>query len=66
MGKKNKNKNKNKISGSEKTALKTEKKRNIKQKKELAARGEVSFSFYLVSEIQGYKNKYKRIKNKDI
>jgi len=47
MGKKNKNKNKNKISGSEKTALKTEKKRNIKQKKELAARGEVSFPLYL-------------------
>lgn len=41
MGKKDKKKNK--ISGSEKTALKTEKKLNAKQKKELAARGEVSW-----------------------
>ena len=40
MGKKDKKKNK--ISGSEKTALKTEKKLNAKQKKELAAIGEVS------------------------
>lgn len=39
MGKKDKNKKK--ISGNEKTALKTEKKLNAKQKKELAARGEV-------------------------
>ncbi|XP_076286943.1 kelch domain-containing protein 4 [Lasioglossum baleicum] len=38
MGKKDKNKKK--ISGSEKTALKTEKKLNSKQKKELAALGE--------------------------
>ncbi|XP_011636186.2 LOW QUALITY PROTEIN: kelch domain-containing protein 4 [Pogonomyrmex barbatus] len=39
MGKKDKKK-KNKISGQEKTALKTEKKLNAKQKKELAALGE--------------------------
>lgn len=43
MGKKDKKKNKNKISGQTKTALKTEKKLNAKQKKELAALGEVSF-----------------------
>lgn len=41
-----KDKSKNKISGSTKTALKTEKKLNIKQKKELAALGEVRFSLY--------------------
>lgn len=41
MGKKNKNKKK--MSGSEKTALKTEKKLNARQKKELAALGEVRF-----------------------
>lgn len=40
MGKKNKNKQK--ISGSVKTAMKTEKKLSAKQKKELAAIGEVS------------------------
>lgn len=40
MGKKDKNKNKNKISGSVKTALKTEKKLNARQKKELMALGE--------------------------
>ena len=40
MGKKDKKKNK--VSGSVKTALKTEKKLNAKQKKELAAIGEVS------------------------
>lgn len=39
MGKKDKSKKK--ISGSVKTALKTEKKLNAKQKKELAALGEV-------------------------
>lgn len=41
MGKKGKNKQK--VSGTVKTALKTEKKLNAKQKKELAALGEVSF-----------------------
>lgn len=41
MGKKDKSKKK--VSGSVKTALKTEKKLNAKQKKELAALGEVSF-----------------------
>lgn len=40
MGKKDKNKKK--ISGSVKTTIKTEKKLNAKQKKELAALGEVS------------------------
>lgn len=45
MGKKDKNKNKNKISGSVKTALKTEKKLNAKQKKELTALGEVRLPF---------------------
>lgn len=40
MGKKNKNKQK--VSGSVKTAMKTEKKLSAKQKKELAAIGEVS------------------------
>lgn len=40
MGKKDK-KNKNKISGAEKTTLKTEKKLDAKQKKKLAALGEV-------------------------
>lgn len=39
MGKKDKNKKK--VSGTVKTALKTEKKLNAKQKKELAALGEV-------------------------
>lgn len=49
MGKKDK-KNKNKISGQVKTALKTEKKLNAKQKKELAALGEVRFvSLFLSS-----------------
>lgn len=43
MGKKNKNKQK--VSGSVKTALKTEKKLNAKQKKELAALGEVRFIY---------------------
>lgn len=43
MGKKDKKKKKNKISGQEKTALKTEKKLNAKQKRELAALGEVRF-----------------------
>lgn len=47
MGKKDKNKNKNKISGSVKTALKTEKKLNAKQKKELTTLGEVRFTFFL-------------------
>lgn len=41
MGKKDKSKNKKKVSGIEKTALKTEKKLNARQKKELAALGEV-------------------------
>jgi len=45
MGKKDK-KNKNKISGSVKTALKTEKKLNARQKKELTALGEVRFPFF--------------------
>lgn len=49
MGKKDKKKSKNKISGQVKTALKTEKKLNAKQKKELAALGEVRFvSFFLL------------------
>lgn len=41
MGKKDKKKGK--VSGIEKTNMKTEKKLSAKQKKELAARGEVSF-----------------------
>lgn len=41
MGKKDKNKKK--LSGTVKTAIKTEKKLNAKQKKELAALGEVRF-----------------------
>lgn len=40
MGKRDK-KNKSKISGAEKTTLKTEKKLDAKQKKKLAALGEV-------------------------
>lgn len=42
MGKKDKNKKK--LSGTVKTAIKTEKKLNAKQKKELAALGEVRFT----------------------
>lgn len=42
MGKRDK-KNKSKISGAEKTTLKTEKKLDAKQKKKLAALGEVRF-----------------------
>jgi len=48
MGKKDKKKNKSKISGQVKTTLKTEKKLNAKQKKELAALGEVRFFFSFV------------------
>lgn len=44
MGKKDKNKKK--VSGIEKTAMKTEKKLTAKQKKELAAIGEVGFIFH--------------------
>lgn len=56
MGKKDKKKNKNKISGQIKTALKTEKKLNAKQKKELAALGEVRFfPFSLLFFIDRYK-----------
>ncbi|XP_012215600.1 kelch domain-containing protein 4 [Linepithema humile] len=51
MGKKDKNKNKKKISGSVKTALKTEKKLNAKQKKELAALGEEDIE-KIVAEIE--------------
>lgn len=51
MGKKDKKKNKNKISGNVKTALKTEKKLNAKQKKELAALGEEDIE-KIVTEIE--------------
>ncbi|TGZ54805.1 Kelch domain-containing protein [Temnothorax longispinosus] len=51
MGKKDKKKNKNKISGPVKTALKTEKKLNVKQKKELAAIGEDDIE-KIVAEIE--------------
>ncbi|XP_039314143.1 kelch domain-containing protein 4 isoform X2 [Solenopsis invicta] len=51
MGKKDKKKNKNKISGQIKTALKTEKKFNAKQKKELAALGEDDIE-KIVAEIE--------------
>lgn len=61
MGKKDKKKNK--ISGSEKTALKTEKKLNAKQKKELAARGEVS---YMLDELNFYFFNDLNIKQDDI
>ncbi|XP_024887164.1 kelch domain-containing protein 4 isoform X1 [Temnothorax curvispinosus] len=51
MGKKDKKKNKNKMSGPVKTALKTEKKLNAKQKKELAAIGEDDIE-KIVAEIE--------------
>ncbi|XP_011340545.1 kelch domain-containing protein 4 isoform X2 [Ooceraea biroi] len=61
MGKKDKNKNKNKISGSIKTALKTEKKLNVKQKKELAALGEDDIE-KVVAEIEREEAHRQRVK----
>lgn len=51
MGKKDKKRNKNKMSGQVKTALKTEKNLNAKQKRELAALGEVNFVSFSCSPI---------------
>lgn len=57
MGKKDKNKKK--LSGTVKTAIKTEKKLNAKQKKELAALGEVRFaSKRLIKNKRRYENYY--------
>ncbi|XP_050448793.1 kelch domain-containing protein 4-like isoform X3 [Cataglyphis hispanica] len=61
MGKKDKNKNKNKISGSVKTALKTEKKLNAKQKKELTALGEEDIE-KVIAEIEKEEARRQRVK----
>ncbi|XP_029664882.1 kelch domain-containing protein 4 [Formica exsecta] len=61
MGKKDKNKNKNKISGSVKTALKTEKKLNAKQKKELTALGEEDIE-KVIAEIEKEEGRRQRVK----
>ena len=52
MGKKDKSKKKGK--GAEKTAAKTEKKLSQKQKKELAAIGEVQYKLYNISNMFSY------------
>ncbi|EFN78372.1 kelch domain-containing protein 4 [Harpegnathos saltator] len=59
MGKKDKNKKK--MSGSEKTALKTEKKLNARQKKELAALGEDDIE-KVVAEIEQEEARRQRVK----
>ncbi|XP_014482260.1 PREDICTED: kelch domain-containing protein 4 [Dinoponera quadriceps] len=61
MGKKDKGKNKKKMSGSEKTALKTEKKLNVRQKKELAALGEDDIE-KVVAEIEREAARRQRVK----
>ncbi|XP_034190828.1 kelch domain-containing protein 4 isoform X1 [Osmia lignaria lignaria] len=63
MGKKDKNKKK--ISGNVKTALKTEKKQNAKQKKELAARGEDDIE-HVIAEIEREEAKRKCIIEKTV
>lgn len=63
MGKKDKNKKK--ISGSVKTALKTEKKLNSKQKKELAARGEDDIE-HVIAEIEKEEARRKHVVEKTV
>ncbi|XP_076248349.1 kelch domain-containing protein 4 [Calliopsis andreniformis] len=63
MGKKDKNKKK--VSGSAKTALKTEKKLNAKQKKELAALGEDDIE-HVIAEIEKEEARRQRVIEKTV